>query len=262
MAIFFNEAQVYQWAQTVPAPRADIAIALRVIGRRSPDQRLAEARWGKDAGPGDSWVFDTPCPSLPDETTAEIRADFTERLAEWKRTIGRYRGYRLDLRSTNLQRADLSDLALSGARLDGARMEGAGLRGARMEGADLSEARMEGANLRVARMEGADLSVTRMEGADLSGARMEGADLRRAKFDASTYWGSAVLGGASVQSVDFRNSSITADQLAQTLGDASTKLPDTIPRPAHWPKAKLRLGAFYNELRKWRADPDTYRPPD
>ena len=137
--------------------------------------RLAEARWGKDARPGDAWVFDTPCPSLPDDTTAEIRADFATRLGQWQESIGSYRGYRLDLRNTNLQGADLSDLDLSGARLDGARMEGAGLRGARMEGADLWGARMEGANL--------------------GDARMEGADLRRAKFDASTYWDRAVLGG-------------------------------------------------------------------
>ena len=212
---FFTQGQVYQWARTVPAPRADIAIALRVIGRRTPDQRLAEARWGKDAGPGDAWVFDTPCPSLPDDTTAEIRADFATRLGQWQETIGSYRGYRLDLRNTNLQGADLSDLALSGARLDGARMEGANLRGARMEGADLLGARMEGANLGgarmvgadlwgarmeganlgSARMEGADLWGARMEGANLGDARMEGADLRRAKFDASTYWDRAVLGG-------------------------------------------------------------------
>ena len=309
---FFIEGQVYQWARTVPAPRADIAIALRVIGRRTPEQRLAEARWGKDAGPGDAWVFDTPCPSLPDATTAEIRADFAARLAEWKRTIDSYRGYRLDLRNTNLQRADLSDLALSGARLDGARMEGAHLRKARMEGAnlrnarmdganlsdarmqgaglpysglegaflsgtclqgaDLSSARMEGTNLIDARMEGAHLRTTRMEGADLSEARLQGANLRYAhmecaklhgaRFDASTNWTYAVLRGASLQSVDFSNTPISAEQVNATFGDDSTRLPADIPRPAHWPRAELDWDDFETELRKWRADPEGYKPPD
>lgn len=313
---FFMEGQVYQWAQTVPPPRADIAIALRVIGRRTPEQRLAEARWGKDAAPQDTWVFDTPCPSLPDESNVEIRANFAGLLDKWKRTIDSYRGYRLDLRNTNLQRADLSDLTLSGTDLTGARMEGANLGSVRMEGAfltcsrmegatlryariggaNLGNARMEGADLSDARMEGADLIDARMEGADMSGAlmvgtfltdtcmeganlrnvrmqgarlidaRMDGADMSGARFDAWTLWanlfGAAVLQGVALIGVDLRATPIASDQVAQTFGDGRTKLPDTIPRPAHWPRARLGFVDFPTELAKWRADPKNYIPPE
>lgn len=131
-----------EWAQSLPEPRADIAIALRVIGRRDAQQRLAEARWGKDAKPTDTWLFDTqPCPSLPDgdgPTTQEELDTYLFALNAWKGKIDSYRGYRPDLRDTCLQRSDLSDLCLSGAKLQGARMEGADLRFVRMEGAKVS----------------------------------------------------------------------------------------------------------------------------
>jgi uncharacterized protein YjbI with pentapeptide repeats len=227
-------------------------------------------------------VFDTPCPSLPDETTPETRAGLAAAPRDRRKIIAGYTGYTLDQRGTNLHRADLSDLALSGANLEDARLEGADLSRARMEGATLSDARMEGADLSRARMEGADLTRARMEGANLSGARVEGADLRGARmegadlsnariegaslsgaqFDASTDWEGALLLSASVRSVDFADTPISADQVNSTFGDGSTKLPGTIPRPAHWPKAELDRITFLFELAEWRADPEGYTPPD
>jgi uncharacterized protein YjbI with pentapeptide repeats len=182
-----SEGPVYNWAQTLPKPRADIAIALRVIGRRNAKQRQAEAQWGKDAKTSDLWVFDTErCPSLPDgdgqKTKAELDA-FKDELEAWRAKIDAYRGYRLDLRDTCLQRADLSDLCLSGAWLEGARLEGADLNEARLEGANLGRARMEGANLSAARMEGAHLSFARLERANLVRARMLGASLLRTQME-------------------------------------------------------------------------------
>jgi uncharacterized protein YjbI with pentapeptide repeats len=184
----FSLSKAYQWAQTLSGPRADIAQALQVIGRRTKEQRQAEARWGKDASPTAEWVFDTACPILPDAdkdkatTAAELEA-YRAKLEEWKAQSEAYKGYRLDLRKTNLQAADLSGLILSAARLDKARMEGTILWQARMEGANLQEARMEGANLWQARMEVTDLSEVRMEGANLSRARMEGANLWQARME-------------------------------------------------------------------------------
>ena len=144
------------WAQTLPEPRADIALGLRVLGRRTAAQRQAEARWGKDASPDAEWVFDLPCPSLPDAadhraTTVDELASYQAKLRAWKTKIEAYAGYRLDLRKTNLQSADLSDLILSGAKLQEARMEGANLFRVRMEGASLWRARLEGAGLWQAR---------------------------------------------------------------------------------------------------------------
>ena len=193
----FIAGKVGQWAKTLPDPRADIAIALRVIGRRDAQQRLAEARWGKDARATDKWVFGSSCPALPDGDGITSAADLATYLADlraWKYKINAYRGYSLDLRGTCLQRADLSDLCLSGAKLDAARMEGADLHQVRVEGANLERARMEGAMLFEARMEGAFLEKARMEGAMLWKAWMQGADLIEARIEGGYLSGARMEG--------------------------------------------------------------------
>lgn len=81
-------------------------------------------------------MFDPPCalPDRADDSPLPV-ADlvvYRQKLAEWIKLIDDYRGYRLDLRATNLQRADLSDLNLADARLDAARMQG----GKNQRGAD------------------------------------------------------------------------------------------------------------------------------
>jgi uncharacterized protein YjbI with pentapeptide repeats len=195
---------VWQWAQTLPPPREDIAIALRIIGRRSAKQRIVEAAWPAAPDAKTVWFFDTPCPALPDKrndaplSTAALQA-YLDKLRAWKVASHAYSGYRPDLRHTNLQKTDLSELILSGAKLTGARMEGAYLREARIEGADFSDAWMEGANLIDARMEGADLRDARMEGANLIAARMEGANLYAARMEGANLY-EARMEGATLRS--------------------------------------------------------------
>ena len=216
---YYILSQVYQWAQNLPEPRADIALALRVLGRRTAAQRQAEARWGKDASPDAEWVFDSRCPSLPDAadhrgTTVDELASYQPKLREWKTKMYAYAGYRLDLRKTNLQGTDLSDLILSGARLQEARMEGANLFRVRMEGASLWRARLEGATLTqawlegatlwLARLEAARLRQARMQGADLGHARMEGADLSQLRIQEGRPRARADGGGKPLASADGR----------------------------------------------------------
>ncbi len=172
-----------EWAGSLPAPREDIQTALNILKRRTYEQRKVEANW-PDVGPApEGWVFDEATfKRLPDEpakdalTKAELE-EFEAGLVAWRTRVRTYKGYRLDLRNTNLQRADLSKAMFSGALLYGARMGGAILSGARMEGANLSQARMEGALLFMVRLEGAYLNEARMGGANLGEARMEGANL-------------------------------------------------------------------------------------
>jgi hypothetical protein len=83
---------------------------------------------------------------------------------------------------------------LVGAALRGARLRGAGLRGAYLIGADLRDA---------------DLRQADLLGADLRGADLRGADLDGALF-------------------------LTQPQLEAARGDAATRLPDWLRRPAHW----------------------------
>jgi len=232
---FGGEGQVRAWAKTLSPPRADIAEALKVIGRRSRDQLLVEAAWPHPRDGLTNWPFDN-APHLPDEPgdsplDPAVLDDFKARLGAWKQALDDFPGHRLDLRGTNLQGADLSGHWLQGARLGGAwlegahlwearlegadlggaRLEGALLGGARLEGAYLGRARLEGANLGQARLEGAYLGWARLEGADLGGARLEGADLLGARLEG------AHLGGARLEGADLGEARLEGAYLGQAL---------------------------------------------
>ncbi|MGK5554644.1 pentapeptide repeat-containing protein [Actinomadura kijaniata] len=86
-----------------------------------------------------------------------------------------------------------------GADLVGARLRNAGLRGANLRGAYLIAADLSGADLRDAELIGADLRDTDLTGADLTGALF-----------------------------------LTQAQVNAARGDAATRIPATLTRPAHW----------------------------
>ena len=296
---------IREWARKLPKPREDIQIALAIIDRRDAEQRLYEARWGKDALPDAEWVFDAPCPTLPD--TEEAITDgtlkkFRTTLVEWQNRIENYKGYRPDLRGTNLQSADLSHLNLAGIKFEGAQMQGvvswqtqlqgASLVGAQLQGtflwevqlqgADLWDAQLQGANLKSAQLQGAkiwnaqlqgakiwnaqlqwaDLSGAQMQGANLRSAKLQGADLSGAQMSSATSFSTATLRGAALSEVDCSMIDLTQEQLDSTFGDGSVIWPETLTRPAHWPLGELRWNDFHDELAKWRADPAGYVPPE
>lgn len=89
---------------------------------------------------------------------------------------------------------------------------GADLFGARLKGADLRGADLRGAYLIAADLRGADLRLADLIGADLRDADLRGADLTGAIF-------------------------LTQPQLQAAKGDAATRLPGSLVRPAHWQPA-------------------------
>jgi uncharacterized protein YjbI with pentapeptide repeats len=97
------------------------------------------------------------------------------------------------------------------------RPAGADLRGADLAGQDLRGSGLRAASLRGALLIGADL-----RGADLSRADLTGADLR-----------GAGLAGADLAAALF----LTQAQLDAARGDARTRLPAALARPAHWGKS-------------------------
>ncbi|MFH8404275.1 pentapeptide repeat-containing protein [Streptomyces sp. NPDC018019] len=86
-------------------------------------------------------------------------------------------------------------------------------------GADLMGARLAGANLRGANLRGAYLIAANLKGADLRTADLIGVDFRDAN-----------LSGADLTGAIF----LTQSQLNAAKGDATTKLPTGLGRPAHW----------------------------
>lgn len=262
------------WTRSLPNPRADVQLALKVIGRRSARQRLVEAAWPDPYDQTTRWPFDPDFPRLADEPgeaamTLEQIETFKAGLEAWQNACTDYRGYRLDLRGANLQRADLaagqpdgSDAVFSGARLDGARMEGARLDAVRMVGASPEGAPREGSRLHGARMEGASLDGTWMQGASLREARMEGTSLVGVPMMGASLY-RARMDGAELRKTNLTESlHLTTEQLATAFGDASVRLPEGLDPPAHWSKRELDNLSFFAEHTRWRSNPAAYTPPD
>lgn len=87
-------------------------------------------------------------------------------------------------------------------------------RGADLVGRDLRRARLRGAGLRGAYLIGADLRGVDLGTADLLGADLRAADVRGTDLSACLF--------------------LTRPQLAAARGDAATRLPEGLDRPAHW----------------------------
>lgn len=102
-----------------------------------------------------------------------------------------------------------SELARAKAPARKKNHRGADLMGARLAGADLRGANLRGAYLIAADLSGADMRLADLIGADFRDADLRGADLRGALF-------------------------LTQPQLGAARGDAATKIPPTLVRPAHW----------------------------
>jgi len=87
--------------------------------------------------------------------------------------------------------------------------------GSDLAGADLRGANLQGANLRGALVIAADLTGADLRLADLTGTDLRDADLRGADLSTSLF--------------------LLQSQLDSARGDASTRLPAALTRPAHWP---------------------------
>ncbi|MEV6399876.1 pentapeptide repeat-containing protein [Streptomyces sp. NPDC051907] len=138
------------------------------------------------------------------ETTRELTLARPEALAELDVSAHRQQVGALLLAASELVRAE--------AGREGRKQKdrrGADLVGARLKGADLRGAHLRGAYLIAADLRGADLRLADFIGADLRDANLAGADLTGAFF-------------------------LTQPQVNAAKGDAATRLPSGLTRPAHW----------------------------
>ena len=104
---------------------------------------------------------------------------------------------------------DLAGRDLAGRDLAGRDLAGRDLAGRDLAGRDLSRADLSTASLIGADLRGAGLQVADLLAADLRGANLDGADLSGALY-------------------------LTRTQVGSARGSATTRLPDGLPRPAHW----------------------------
>jgi uncharacterized protein YjbI with pentapeptide repeats len=219
----YFDSRAYQWARTLPQPRADIQAALTVLGRRGEDairrEAAADRPYRLDLRAVNLQRADLSALNLGPALLVEARMDGAN-LFEARMDGANLRGARMeganltlagmegaDLRGARMEGANLGEARMEGANLGEARMERAELSRARMDGANLREARMEGANLTFAGMEGADLRAARMEGVELASARMEGADFSHAYLEGARF-SCASIGGAKFWSAQMRGASL------------------------------------------------------
>lgn len=256
--------ELQDWAWDLPPPRADIQMALDILGRRGTAHCAYEAGWHHGAVAQATWPFAKPAPPWPKGGDAKAQAQWQSDLEAWQESLKSYSGYRLDLCETNLQGADLGKALLAGARLEDAQMQGANLGGAQMQGADLRGAQMQGADLGAAQMQGAGLGQARIQGASLWQAQMLGANLDAARMQGANLWQAQMLGaglrGAQMQGAYLREAQmqgadlwqaqmqgailpgsnltatrlLTQEQIDSARGDNTTLLPEHLSHPAHW----------------------------
>ena len=157
-----------------------------------------------------------------------------ERL-ERSRKLEADRNLRLDLRNANLQRAVLN----------GGYFERAIFVEAHLDGASFDEAHLADAWFYEAHLEGGSFDRAHLDGAVFGGAHLVGASFDGAHLDGTRFFKTDL---SQVESLD-------PVALAHALGDASTKLPDGMERPAAWPDRVLSSDERQAWIEKSRATP-------
>ncbi|HEY7103818.1 MAG TPA: pentapeptide repeat-containing protein [Mycobacteriales bacterium] len=124
----------------------------------------------------------------------------------------------------NPPRRDADRRTADGRDLAGRNLAGRNLAGRNLAGRNLAGRNLAGRNLAGRDLVGADLSTASLIGADLRGADLRWADLLAADLRG------ADLGGADLTGALY----LTRTQVGSARGSATTRLPDGLPRPAHW----------------------------
>jgi uncharacterized protein YjbI with pentapeptide repeats len=235
-------------------PAADILAVLMVIGRRSDAEKTREGMNG--------WQFDFTGAILRrcDLQSADLkRANFSNAYLETAKLCGASLD-RANFDDANIQETDFlgahledahfvsaygewaifSHGHLGAAKFNKAYLKGTVFLDADLNGADLSEANLESAVLSLAHLREARFYNAHLEGADISNASLEGANLYGAHLER------AYLRGTHLERADLsRAVGLLEAQLRDAHGDAETKLPEGLARPAHWEReGRERAGAL------------------
>jgi uncharacterized protein YjbI with pentapeptide repeats len=181
---------------------------------------------------------------------ADLReADFRRADFRGSRLVGtNFRNSRLNeadfRRQADLRLARFKEAQLIGARLEDVNAREANFEDAILQGANFKNADLSGSNLTNARLDprpnllpdlirptildGAKLVGARLHRADLSHAEMAGADLTNAQLNDATI-AKANLDGAILRGADLTGVvGLTQEQLANTITDHRTRLPETL----------------------------------
>jgi hypothetical protein len=141
------------------------------------------------------------------------------------------RKWYIDLRGTDLRGTDLHEAHLDGADLRETHLGGASLWGAHLDRATLRKAHLQEADLRRAHL-GSGLQGAHLEGAYLGGAHLGFATVTEAHFQGTDLY-RAHLVSSRTSAWGVTTATLNLDK---AYGDAKTRLPEGVARPAHWPE--------------------------
>jgi len=196
------------------APRADIQMAIKILGRRGADRITHEAQ------------LDPP-----------YRLDLRD----------------ADLAGVDFSEGHFGPAVMARTNLHGAWLDNSTFRGADFSAANMTKTWLESADLSATHLEDATLNCAWMVGANLHEATMNGADLRGAKMRNTNLQG-AELDGAIIKDTDIKDANLklvwlhgvncagfenlSQDQLDSAFGDITTSIPKNATRPL-WPRHKI-----------------------
>jgi uncharacterized protein YjbI with pentapeptide repeats len=239
----------------------DVVEVLVAFVRQRTPRAASQTRVTTNGADTSGVLLVTPDQALPAEPAPDVQAALTAlvrrpgRLEPWGMLnlrdlhLARVALLEADLTRANLEGADLTDAWLPMANLTDAGLAEASLTDANLVKANLTDAWLLEADLTRANLGGADLTGAWLPGANLTGADLKGTTLTGAYLKGTTLTG-AVLTGADLTrawlgEADLRGSQLgganladaqdlTQAQLAAALGDAATRLPTGLERPASW----------------------------
>jgi uncharacterized protein YjbI with pentapeptide repeats len=166
-----------------------------------------------------------PMPLLSPSLAVDIQAILTV-LGRRLQIYGKGEHFPLDMRRTDLRRANLAGAHLEGVILSAAHLDEANLADAHLKKATLMYTSLVRANLNSAYLEEALLVEADLKDANLIGAHLEGAVLHRARLEGTSLWDTH-LEGAQLTSVV----GLTRAQLESACIDERTQLPDYLKTP-------------------------------
>lgn len=201
----YHSREILGWVRGLREPRADICVAMAILGRRSTEQRLVELQWsGGQKTIADPFRIGSV---LSDLVTGRTKRNLFE---HWTDTptnkiadLRRLQGYRIDLRNCNLQGIDLRETNFSLSMFDGSKCDGADFSFATLVGASFEHTSLIGAAFSRSLTVGAKFTGSQMECSHFFNARLSSADFEFVNMPGS------VLTTALLDHADFAGSELS-----------------------------------------------------
>ncbi|MCA0855837.1 pentapeptide repeat-containing protein [Phaeobacter italicus] len=221
-------------------PRADVQLALTVIGRRTQPQKDLER---KTYVPGSNVGYRLDLSHCWLNRIQLTKSDFEYAVLSWS-----------SLKFANLAGAKFGHTDLTKTNLRSAILDQTGFNKSELNNADLTNALARAATFHHTELDNAVLANAFLHQAQFVGSQILDDDVLE-----SRNVGEACFWRVDLWAVDSNQQ--YRDRISEVFADGTVEIAEGAKRPSHWPEAKLDQETFLQEYQKWLADPDNYTPP-